>query len=1046
MAGPWEEYGGVGPTAKERQTEASIGSSQASAASSAASAEKTRRLLPIQERKERALATKAELDAQKLELALEKARRQTSNRPEPQNLEEARAQVRAELNSAIEAKRLSREMFGASGFGQSFTANISGTPAASVEALLKPIQANAAFNAIKKMRQESPTGAALGAVSDKELQLLYSSEAPLDPSASDEVFQSGLDTIIGNRIEMLSKLGEDPYKLAQSIPAEDLPQYADRFKAYRFTPEDTAKLSQYANKARAAGTFDPTDFAALMSEAYYNATGRQPDENFIRSAAQTGVTLANEPKADFKDFDYTPADTEVRKNIIGTGGASEKERTLGQALGEGAINFVPSVFELAYDTVKAFTVDLPDTIEGIANIVGGATGLSDDPSAYEAVKDYYRDRYGSAAGFKKALATDPASILADIAGIATGGATLVAKGLSTAGKVSKIASLSNAARTAETFGQFAAKADPLVIAGKTIDLGAGLGKKAAGTALVDIPAKVAGVTGDDVRQAFSAGKRGSEAFKQQLTGTGDIMDPIAKAEAGLTELYQARSADYQRRMAKMNKTEALDFADVEKALEGVRKVGRHKGIDISGAAGVWDEIDAKYMEFLDKGLNSIEDFDAMKRAIKEIGSRYPLGTPEYKVANQVSKAINQTIVDKAPVYANIMKDYRLASDTLSDIKSSIGIDAKSADTTLGKLQRAAAGKGPRGRTVLDILEQTPSGRGLGDMLAGQNLRGTEAQGFAPSMATPAALASGDVSPLGALLVTPRGLGEKAYSLGEKYGLAERGMQAVRGTEPVQRAEELFGKYAQPAAAAVRAVNPLIQAQVDPFQAPQITPESVLAEMRARYGVSAPQLMTRDTSRPSLADMASQYEQQPQVSLDTIEVPTAAPTPEEEEEEEGVPQFAKGGWVGPARSVAKGATFAFNDELEGLARMVMSGQLSREAYQREVNRIRALQQAYEDANPLQSMGYEMAGAFLPALIPGGQGASAGRLAALAAKYPRAATLGKVGAESALYGAGSANSMRDIPRAMGEEAAFGFGMYGAGEAGKKAYQKFKVRNRK
>jgi len=161
------------------------------------------------------------------------------------------------------------------------------------------------------------------------------------------------------------------------------------------------------------------------------------------------------------------------------------------------------------------------------------------------------------------------------------------------------------------------------------------------------------------------------------------------------------------------------------------------------------------------------------------------------------------------------------------------------------------------------------------------------------------------------------------------------------------------------------------------------------------------------------------------------------------DEEEIPAFAEGGWVGPARSVAKGATFAFNDELEGLARMVLSGQISRDAYQREVSKIRAQQQAYEEANPLKSVGYEMAGAVLPALIPGGQGASAGRIASLAAKYPRAASLGTVLGESALYGAGSANSMRDIPRAMGEEAAFGFGMYGAGEAGKKAYQKFKAR---
>lgn len=882
-----------GQTPQGRKTAADIGQSEASAASSAASAERTRQLTPVQVRKEKALAEKAELDAEKIRLAMDKARAQLSGRPAPADLEEARKQVRTELEAAVEAKRLSREMFGGSGLGYSLTAGLSGSPAASVSSLLKPIQANTAFNKLQEMRSKSPTGGALGAVSDKELQLLYSSEAAIDPSASDEVFQKGLDTVIGNRIAMLSRLGANPYEIASLIPAEDLPTYKENFKAYRFVPDDVKKISKYVDQSRKAGTFDPTDYAALVGEAYYNATGQQPDEAFIRNAAQTGVTLANNPKATLRDFDYTPADTEVQKNILGSAG-KQTEETLGGVLGGAAINLIPSVAELAVDTVKALTVDLPDTIEGIAKVVGGAAGIS-DPEAYEALKQYYTDRYGSAQGFAKAFRTDPASILADVAGIATGGATIAAKGANLGAKVSKIAALSDAAKAAEGFGQLAARVDPLNLAADLTKTGVKAGEKVVGTLGVEIPARVAGVTGEDVRQAFSAGKRGSEAFKQQISGTGDVMDPIAKAEAGLTELYQARSADYQRRMAKMDKTEALDFADVEKAIEGVRKVGRHKGIDISGAAGVWDEIDAKYMEFLDKGLNTIEDFDAMKRAIKEIGSRYQIGTPEYKVANQVSKSINDTIVKKAPQYARIMQDYRLASDTLSDIKASISADAKSADTTLGKLQRAAAGKGPRGRTVLDILEQTPSGRGLGDMLAGQNLSATEAKGFAPSLSAPAALAAGDPTVLSTALVTPRGLGERAYSLGEKYGLAERGMQAVRGTQPVQRAEELVSKYLPTAAVATRIANPVIQAQVDPFQAPAaIVPEQILAEMRKRYGVVSPRPMLRDPSRLSLEELSAGYET-PGVSLRSINLPTG----EEEQptEEDMMTQgYRRGGLV------------------------------------------------------------------------------------------------------------------------------------------------------
>lgn len=901
MAGaPPLTFGATPPSAnkpaelKQRKDEASIGSSQASAASSAASAEKTRTLLPAQKRKEEALATKAELDAQKLQMALEKANRAISGRPAPENLEAAQKDMLYKFGEAAKALRLSREMGFATGLGSDLTSKLSGTPASTIKNIMAMLGGKEAFDALMKMRAESQTGAALGNVTERELQLLMNQAAVIDPSSDDETFQRGVRRLMSKYIEVMTKLGVDPQQIAAIIPPEDLPELGKEIKSYRFVPDDVKKISAFVDQARKNGTYDPADYAALMGEAYYNATGRKPDEAFIRGAFETGNMLAQDPKATLSDFDYQQADLDTQKRVLGTP-AQEKELGLGEALGSAAWNFVPSTFELAADTVKALTVNLPDTIEGIVDVVGGATGLSDDPTAYEALKKYYTDRYGSYAGFKKALATDPASILADVAGLFTGGATLAAKGLSTAGKVSKISALSNAAKTAEGFGQFAAKVDPLALAGKATGKGLDLGTRAAEAVAVDLPAKVAGVQSADVKQAFSAGKRGSQGFREQITGTGDVMDPIAKAEAGLNELYQARSADYQRRMAKMDKTEGLDFADVEKAIEGVRKVGRHKGIDISGAGKVWDEIDAKYMEFLDKGLNTIEDFDAMKRAVKEIGSRYQLGTPEYKVANQVAKSINDTIVAKAPVYANIMKDYRLASDTLSDIKASASIDAKSADTTLGKLQRAASGKGPRGRTVLDMLEATPSGRGLGDMLAGQNLSGTEAKGFAPTLATPAAMATGDVTPLGALLVTPRGLGEKAYSLGEKYGMAERGAQAVRGTQPVQRAEELAAKYAPSLYKTAVIANPAIQAQVDPFSPaqPPMSDEAMAALMQ-RYKIAPPSAVMSGGSNVRLGDLVSAYGQEkPKITLADLIAANQEPKPEEEEDTTG---YARGGLV------------------------------------------------------------------------------------------------------------------------------------------------------
>lgn len=901
MPGPWEDYrGGAGPTVKERQAEANVGqsmasagASRASAASSAASAEKTRTLLPAQQRKEAALATKAEYDAKKAQLAVEKAIKALEGRPSPDKLEAAQRDVLSKLKLAVDTLQLSREQFGASGIGHGLTERFSGTPAATVAANLKTLGGAEAFKFLQEMRANSPTGGAVGNVSDKDIQLLINQAAQLDPSSNDESFQSGVKTLIGKYLDTASKLGVDPYEMAVLLPQEDRPEFAPQLKSYRLLGSDVGRLAAYADAARKDGSFSPEDFATLMGEAYSNATGRKPDEAFLRNAYDTGFKLSQDPKMSINDFDYSQADEELRNRVIDPELAQKRdEQGWGEVAGGAALNLVPSAFNMAYDIVKGFTVDLPDTLEGVASVVGGATGLSDDPAAYEALKKYYTDRYGSMDGFKRALSSDPSSILADVAGVFSGGATLGAKGASVASKVGKLGALANAARKAEAFATVAEKLDPLALAGKTAKLGANAAGAVAETLGVNLPARQAGVTGAEVKQAFGAGKRGSQAFVDQLEGSGDVLDPLTKAQDAVTELYQARSRDYTRRMAKMNKSEKLDWADVEQAINDVEAVGKHKGIDISSAADVWQDIYDIADQFKAKGLDTIEDFDAMKRAMSTIASKYQVGTPQHKVANDVARTINKVIVDKAPVYANIMRDYRVASDTLADVKASLSLDANSADTALTKLQRNLAGKTPRGGTVLDLLESTKSGRGIGDIIAGQALSGREAKGLAPTMATAASMATGSPEILASALATPQRLGRRAYDLGKKYGAVERGITQLRGLQPVQRAEQLAAKYGPDAYSALRTVNPVLQAQLDPFTppAPQMSDEE-LRQLYMRYRAGPPKAVIGNR-KLSL----EQFEPaKPRLSLGQINLPEEAPAEDlpPEGEDQG---YARGGIV------------------------------------------------------------------------------------------------------------------------------------------------------
>ena len=83
------------------------------------------------------------------------------------------------------------------GLGAQLTTNIAGTPAANLSQLLAPIQANIGFDRLQRMRNESPTGGALGQVAVKELDFLQATQGSLSQ------LQSGPQLL-----ENLQRLGE----------------------------------------------------------------------------------------------------------------------------------------------------------------------------------------------------------------------------------------------------------------------------------------------------------------------------------------------------------------------------------------------------------------------------------------------------------------------------------------------------------------------------------------------------------------------------------------------------------------------------------------------------------------------------------------------------------------------------------------------------------------------------------------------------------------------------------------------------------------------
>jgi hypothetical protein len=490
------------------------------------------------------------------------------------------------------------------------------------------------------------------------------------------------------------------------------------------------------------------------------------------------------------------------------------------------------------------------------------------------------------------------------------------------------------------------------------------------------------------------------------------------------------------------------------------------------------------------------EMDQFKQDIYDVGSKIggAYDRDASRIAGNAYNAVRQELVRHDPIYAEAMRAYEKTAREVQQLETTFGLAVArgkqpNIESVTRKLQ-AAIGRnnanvsyGQRAGQAERLNELDPEGT-ITPTLAGTSLSSWKPRGLNAAVTLGAGIPAAFANPfalLAAPAFMPRVVGETAYGLGRVAGTGKRAFNAAaqspfgQGLGATGTAlADLYQKYPQLFLAEAQAGSRLQETEQErlerlygisvPSVPANVIPEDYVPEAQTTFvapeaapvAEAAPAPVDKETTF-TVGNITAKFDP---VNNDFYDVKD--PTRRVKELADfanlslnmyrggTVQAFNKGGnkgeaqpasWVGPLRSVVKGATYAFGDEIEGLGRMLLSGQLSPAAYQAQVSRIRAQQKAYEDANP-ESIGYEIGGAFLPSLIPGMQGATAARVTSLAAKVPgvtramslaaktspRARELGRVGAESLAYGVGSADSMRQAPASIGQEAAFGYGMYG------------------
>lgn len=464
----------------------------------------------------------------------------------------------------------------------------------------------------------------------------------------------------------------------------------------------------------------------------------------------------------------------------------------------GAIrNFPESAFNLLTDLATAVTSPI-QTAKSVLDLGAGvlqavlpesivqAVG-EDKPSREVARKvgEFYVDRYGSVEGAKRAIATDPAGVLADAATVlyGAGGALRAVPG---------------AERAAAVTQRAGAAIDPLSAV-----------MRGAGTVVPQVLGMTTGAGREAITQAFEAGRTGGERarmFRENISGVTDPENVLNAAKQNLAVLRDLKSQQYRSGMVNISKDKTvLDFAGIDKALSDAEKRTKFKGQIKDTAA--FDKV-TEVKELVDnwKGLDPVEyhtpeGMDALKQSVGAVLETLDPKTNAYNTVNQVYNSIKSEVVKQAPVYANVMRDYTRSLDQIKEVERALSLGNKaSADTAMRKLQslmrdNVQTNYGQRVKLAKQLEQQ--GGQMMMPGIAGQSLQSFVPRGMSQVTGGGGAALLGysGMIPQAAAMATmasPRLMGEAAYGA----GLAARPISAAGTRAPFLLTPELYNLLIQ----------------------------------------------------------------------------------------------------------------------------------------------------------------------------------------------------------------------------------------------------------
>lgn len=305
------------------------------------------------------------------------------------------------------------------------------------------------------------------------------------------------------------------------------------------------------------------------------------------------------------------------------------------------------------------------------------------------------------------------------------------------------------------------------------DIGRGVGSLAA-----EVTGLTSGAGSESIKQAYSAGERGSETFKRAMRGQSDAFAAVETAENAIRQMEYERGVQFARALPEDGNFLLPDKAMFKALQEAAPKVsGVRAGVDdvaakaLDRATRVFENVANEGGWTFNNALEAKQAMDAIIGPLSRAGEKNAV-----RIIQPIQNAIKETMTSAVPEYGKALSEFSKASRTIDAIKSAIS-SGKNPTTELRALQsltRQSVAGAQGGKLQLgQILDRISGGRLLDEIAGGQVSQVMPRDIMRGGAGIAAALQFNPLGVAGAAAMSPRLVGESAYKLGQASRLLQK---------------------------------------------------------------------------------------------------------------------------------------------------------------------------------------------------------------------------------------------------------------------------------